>query len=217
MTQYSAFGTHGNAATGPSSSTSYGGAFTGGMAFSVTSPGYYLLGYYMWRSDSGQSASASFALWQITASETATYLTGTNVSTSGMTTATWNYVALGSPYALTSATPYKAVYGLTGNFNDTHDQFNGTGTYPGGVVNGPLNVYSDVTGVGGTNPIPFAPNYQGTFGTAGTDPTVNYPTSDDVYSNFWIDVLIGPASAPANPPPPPLIVTRPAVSRAANW
>ena len=183
------------------------------MAFKVTSSGYYLNGYYMWRSDSSQSASASFALWAITGATTGTYQTGTSASTSSMTTGTWNYVALGTPFALTSGTPYKAVYGLTGNFNDTQNQFNGTGTYPGGVVNGPLNVYSDVTGVGGTNPEPNG-TAQGSFGTSGTDPTTNYPTSDDVYSNFWIDVLIGPAAAAALPPP---LVLSQAVRRASTW
>ena len=54
MTLYSLFGTNGNGATGPGASTSYSGAFVCGVAFSVTSSGYYLNGYYLWRADSSQ-------------------------------------------------------------------------------------------------------------------------------------------------------------------
>jgi hypothetical protein len=197
MTQYSFFGTHGNSANGPASSISFGAAFTAGLAFKVTSSSLYLYGYYLWRSDSGQPASSQCALWQITAASTGTYQgSGTLVSSSSLATQTWNYLPLASPFALTASTPYKAVYGLTGNFSDTQNQFGTGGTYQAGITNGPLDAYSDTAGLGGTNPVPFANSYQGTFGTAGADPTANYPVTPDSSSNFWIDVLIGPA-APA--------------------
>jgi len=198
VTQYSAFGTHGNSATGPGSSISYGGAWVAGLAFKVTSSGQVLYGYYLWRADSAQSATADFALWQITGATTGTLVSGSHVSASGLLTGQWNYVSLSTPVALTSGTSYKAVYGFTGNFCDTQNQFASGDPYVGGIVNGPLTVFSDITGVGGTNAEPNG-SYQGTFGTSGSDPTTNYPTSDDVYSNFWVDVLVGATatSAPA--------------------
>jgi hypothetical protein len=209
VTQYSAFqsGT-GNNTAGPASSTSYGGVFTAGMAFEVTSSGQYLYGYYVWRADSSQSASVQCALWLITAAATGTYQgAGTLVSSSSLVAGQWNYLPLATPFALTVSTPYKAVYGLTGNFSETHTEFGTGGPFLGGIVNGPLTVYSSPTGQGGTNQVPFVNSYQGTFGTAGSDPTANYPTSDDSQANFWVDILVGPAAVsavafPAAPVPP---------------
>lgn len=196
MTQYSFFGVNGNSATGPGSSISYGGAFVGGLQFEVTSSGQYLYGYYMWRADSAQSASASFALWIQTAGAAGTFQSGTDTSTSSMTAGQWNYAALGTPFALSTGVVYKAVYGLTGNFNDTHDQFNTAGgVYPAGIVNGPITCYSDQVSQGGTNPAPIASGWQGTFDTSGSDPTTNFPSSTDGSANFWIDILAGPATA----------------------
>ncbi len=204
MTLYSAFGTLGNGATGPGSSTSYSGGIVVGMAFSVTSSGYYLNGYYLWRSDSSQSASAEFCLYTITSATTATLVASTTVSTSGMTTGAWNYVALPSQVALTSSTPYKAVGGWTNNFNDTNSGTGSfTGSYLAGIVNGPLNVYSPPAGDSGTNPIPFTNTYQGSYDTASSDPTADYPmNSDGAGANFWIDVQVGPVGVTSGPPLP---------------
>lgn len=197
MTQFSAFGTHGNGTTGPGASTSFGAAFVSGLTFKVTQPGQFLYGYYYWRADSGQSASAQGALWTLTANATGTFQTGTSASTSSMAVGQWNFIALAVPFALTSGTVYRAVIGVTGNFNDVHSQFGTGGPYSAGIVNGPLTVYSAPTGQGGTNEAPFTNVFQGTFGTSGADPTANLPASDDSQANFFVDILVGPAAAPA--------------------
>lgn len=202
MTQYSAFGVNGNGATGPVSSITFTGNFVAGMSFSVTQPGQFLYGYYIWRSDSAQSASAAFALWQITAATTGTYQgSDTSASTAAAVVGQWTYVPLATPFALTQNTPYKAVVGLVNNFNDTHTQFGnegGTGApYLGGIVNGPLNVYSAPISFAGTNPAPFTNSYQGSFDTASADPTADFPATDDNSANFWLDVLVGPAQVTA--------------------
>lgn len=186
----SAFGALGNGAAGPAASAAFGGAFTAGLAFKVTAAGQFLLGYGLWRADSAQSAAAAFGLWTITGAATGTFAAGSGVSGTGFATQTWNYVLLGTPVPLVSGTAVKAVYGLTGNFPDTQNQFGGGNPYASGIVNGPLTVYSDVAANGGLLPEPHG-SFQGTFGTAGSDPTVNYPSTADVKSNFWVDVLIG--------------------------
>lgn len=195
MTQYSFFGVNGNGATGPASSISYGGVITMGLAFKVTSSGQYLYGYYVWRSDSGQSASCSCALWVLSSASAGTFQTGTSASTSSMVAGQWNYIPLATPFALSTGTTYKAVLGLTGNFNDTQSQFGGGEPYVNGITNGPITAFSSPVGQGGTNEAPFTNTYQGSFGTAGSDPTANLPSSDDVKSNFWLDILAGPAAA----------------------
>jgi hypothetical protein len=197
VTQFSAFGTHGNGTTGPATSISFGAAFVSGLTFKVTQPGQFLYGYYYWRSDSAQSASAQGALWTLTANTTGTFQTGTSASTSTMVAGQWNFIALTVPFALTSGTVYRAVIGVTGNFNDTHSQFGTGGPYVGGIVNGPLTVYSAPVGAGGTNEAPFTNVFQGTFGTSGSDPTANLPASDDSSANFFVDILVGPAATPS--------------------
>jgi hypothetical protein len=200
MTQVSAFGAHGNGQAGPAASAAFGGAFTAGMAFEVTGSGQFLYGYYLWRADSAQSATAGFALWLVTAASAGTYLgSSTAASGSGLAAGAWNLTTLAAPFALTPGTPYKAVYGLAGNFPDTSSGTGSfTGSYSAGIVNGPLTVYSPPTSLGGTNPVPFANSFQGTFGTAGSDPTADYPVSTDGSgANFWIDVLVGPSATAA--------------------
>lgn len=198
MTQFSAFGTHGNGVTGPATSVSFGAAFVAGMSFEVTTSSQFLFGYLFWRADTPQPSTASFALWQITAANTGTYLgSGTAATGTGFATATWNFVPLATPFALTANTPYEAVYGVTGNFCDTNAGTNSfIGSYTAGITNGPLNVYSPPASFGGTNAVPFANSWQGAFGTSGADPTTNYPTSSDGNgANFWVDVLVGPAAS----------------------
>jgi hypothetical protein len=195
MNQYSAFGVDGNAVTGPESSVSYTGPIVMGMAFKVTEDDQFLYGYSCWRSDSGQPATADFALWEITGATTGTVITDSDVSISDMIVGEWNYVALPTPLALTSETSYKAVLGIMGNFNDTAFQFRGGDPYVNGIVNGPLTIFSTISANDGTNPEPNG-TVQETYDTSGEDPTAHYPTLDDNgghSSNFWLDVLVGPS------------------------
>ena len=221
MAVYSAFGVNGNGATGPGSSISYSGSIVVGMAFDVTSSGYYLNGYYLWRSDSSQSATAKFCLYQITSATTGSLVASTTVTGSGFTAGAWNYVALPAQISLTASTPYKAAGGWTNNFNDTNSGAGSfVGSYLAGIVNGPLNVYSPPSSDSGTNPIPYANTYQGSYGTASSDPTADYPLSTDGNgANFWIDVQVGPAGVTTGPPlGPPAPVNRPViVTGRAGW
>lgn len=226
MTQYSVFqsGT-GLGVSGPGSSTSYSGPFVAGLYFEVTSAGQYLNGYYLWRADSSQSSSASFALWTVTAPGTGTVIAATEVSGSGFTTGAWNYVPLSSAYLLSTGNVYMAVYGYTaGNFPETKPSFGTGGPYAAGIVNGPLTVYAGDTSDGGTGPQAFGAFYsQGSFDTASANPATDLPNSDDSAANFWIDFLIGPAattSGPALPQRfmggPPAVVVSGAGWRGAN-
>ena len=221
MTQYSVFqsGT-GLGISGPGSSNSYSGNWAAGLYFKVTSASQYLYGFYLWRADSAQLSSSTFALWTVTASGTGSVVPATEVSGSGFTAGAWNYVALSSPYALSTGVVYMAVYAYAaGNFLETKPYFGTGGAYTAGITNGPLTVFSAPVSAGGTGAQAFGSFYgQGSYSTAGNSASTTLPAADDGQPNFWIDVLIGPAAAPATPrPPQPLIVTRPAVSRAANW
>ena len=201
MTQYSVFqsGT-GLGVSGPGSSTSYTGTWVGGLYFEVTSPAQYLYGFYLWRADSSQLSSSSFALWTVTAPGTGTVNASTEVSGSGFTAGAWNYVPLGSPYALSTGTVYMAVYGYAaGNFPETKPSFGTGGAYAAGIVSGPITVYSGHSSDGGTGAQAFAAFYaQGSFDTAGP-PSTDLPNSDDSAANFWIDFLIGPAGTSSGP------------------
>jgi hypothetical protein len=197
----SLFGVNGNNALGPGSSLSYGGPFTAGIAFKVTADEQFLLGYYLWRADVSQSASASFALWLITGAVTAAFIPGSSASVTGMTAGMWNFASLGTPLLLSTGVSYKAVYGEPGNFPDTQGQFGGGDVYVNGITSGVLTAFSDVAANGGTNPEPDG-SFQGTFGVAGSDPAVNYPSTPDVKSNFWVDVLIGTSTPPPPSAPP---------------
>ena len=205
MTLYSAFGTHGNAANGPGASSSYSGSWLAGLAFKVTSSGYYLQQYGYWRADSSQTAAPQFALWIQTTATAGTYQAGTLTSMSGATAGAWNYVSLATPFLLSTGTVYKIVGGWSNNFSETKNQFGTAGAYIGGIVNGPLTVYSSTVSDGGTNAIPFGNAYQGVFSTAGTDPSANLPASTDSDANFWIDLVIGPAAVAVAPAPSLLV------------
>jgi hypothetical protein len=205
VTQYQFFGSGngGNGANGPASSTSYGSTIVMGIAFEVTTSGLYLYDYRFWRCDSSQSASASFGLWEQTSATAGTYQgSGTAASTSTMATGQFNNVALGTPFALTPSTPYKAVVGLTGNFPQIQTQFGNEGgsgaPYTAGITNGPLFAYSGPTSFGGTATIGgFTNAYQCSYDTSSANPATDFPAADD--DCFWcgLDVLVGGAAGPS--------------------
>jgi hypothetical protein len=181
--------------SGPGSSGDSNSLITNGAGFKVTSAGLYLYGYYFWRADSAQSASASFALWQATGNGTGTYLgTSTKASTSSMVAGQWNYVPLPEPVPLTSGTPYKAVVGFTGTHPLTFNQFGGGDPYAAGITNGPLTAFSSgaFSGNPGSNPDPYGnPQMEFLLGSS-SDPAVAYPNVAFEDLNLWLDVLVGP-------------------------
>ena len=139
--------------SGPASSIAFGGVLVQGTGFEVTQAGMFLQGYWWWRADSAQSASANFATWQITGSATATLIAATVTSTTTAAIGQWNYTALTPQVALAANTPYRAVVGVSGNFPSTSNQFGTTQPFQNGITQGPLFAYSDQSG---TAPIPFA-------------------------------------------------------------
>lgn len=182
------------ATNGPGASTSFGGVLVQGILFKVTSPGMVLQGYWLWRADSSQSASASFALWQPTGFGTGTLISSSSASTSTMVAGQWNYVPLPTPLALTSGTAYKAVYGVSGNFPDTITQFDTGGPYVNGIINGPLTGFSAYAAAGGTLPDVYG-DVQCSYDTSTSDPTAVYPANDNSSYNAWINVQVSFAAA----------------------
>jgi hypothetical protein len=171
---------------GPASSTGFGGTILLGTLFKVTSPGLSLQGYWYWRADTAQSASASFALWQATGHLTGSLVAATTTSGSGAVVGQWNFYPLTS-VPLTANTTYKAVYGVSGNFLNTPSQFNSGGVYQAGITTGPLFAFSDTSGTAGD---PFSDN-QTTFDTTTSDPTAVYPIGFNSGFNGWADVQVG--------------------------
>ena len=85
----------------PASSTdNQAGGICSGTGFQVTQPGLFLAGFWLWRADVTQSASASFVLWQVTGRHTGTVVGSTAASVTGMTAGAWNYAPLTVPVAL---------------------------------------------------------------------------------------------------------------------
>lgn len=173
--------------SGPSSGVSYGGNFLSGVIFKVTASGHTLNAYAWWvqaGTNPNPTAAQKFCLYTNVSSVWS--LVPLTTVTSGTLHAGWNVISLGTPVALVSGQVYQAATGFTGNFNDTNNQFGNGQPFQAGITNGPLFGYAD-QGAPGQAPFTFA---QMAFSTAGNDPTVNQPTTDDAASNFWIDVVV---------------------------
>lgn len=161
---------------------------TFGILFHVTQDNLQLQGYWFWRTDAGQPASCSFALWKMTGHGTGTYLgSATYVQASGMTAAAFNYTALPSPYPLASGVTYMAVCGNNGFHPITVTAFGSNGQYPGGIQSGPVNAYSAPTG---TAADPWS-NPQCSFTSGGSDPRTQLPVNANQDMNVWVDVQVG--------------------------
>jgi len=179
---------------GPGSLSGPGtGAFTAGILWQVTANGLWLNGYYHWVPPGGDTAARKFCLWQLTDtthSVSQVLVPGTTVTSGTLTVNAWNFVPLASPVGLSGSVPYVACVGWTvvNGFPETQNQFGLGDTYAAGIVNGPLECFSDQ---GGSNPEPFTSNYpQGVFGESTADPTVTMPTTGDTHANFWVDMQV---------------------------
>jgi hypothetical protein len=209
VTIISAFGVNGNGANGPGSSLGLGAPWNAGLIFEVTASGYQLSGYGGWCADSAQGATQTFALWQVTGAATGTLVTGSEATMSGMTPGSWSYVSLSTPIPLTANTVYKIVARHpTGNGPWQQNMFNTGGTYVNGVTNGVLNVFSDVTAAGGTDPMPTNAQ-QGSFTQNTTAADVEYPTNQFNSANPWLDVQITAVAPPPEFGTPALLGTEP--------
>ena len=193
MADYSIFSGSGSAGlSGPGASVSFGAPITLGSQFEVTSSGLYLKGYKYWVADAGGNhASQKFALWAPNPNTTSFNLisSGTVTASSSFTAGQWNTVLLSTPIPLTPGVVYLAATGFTGNFNETKNFWNTGGTGVAGLTNGPLTMYSDTSGNGGTNPAPFG-HVQSSYSLAGNDPAVNTPGLADSSFNCWVDIIV---------------------------
>jgi Concanavalin A-like lectin/glucanases superfamily len=189
MTTYRLF----SSVNGPAAPAAYSGPFIAGLAFSVSTGGTWLDGYWWWVCDSGQSTTAQkFALWQVHGEATGS-LIATGILTSGTLVAgQWNYVPLPNPVPLCIGVTYVAATGFSNSFPATTGEFGAGEAYGSGIVSGPLIGYSDQ---GGSLPAPFSLS-QGSFSTASSDPTAVMPVYGYESDNFWMDVqvdTVGPA------------------------
>ena len=184
---------------GPSSPVSYSGDFLAGVLFCVTSNCWFE-GYWWWVCPTGQpTAPQKFALWQIYGGGQGNVIPGSVVKSGTLTAGQWNYVPLPTPLPLSvgnvtgiGAAVYEVATGFVGSFPDTNSQFGSGEPYASGITNGPLFGYSDQ---GASAPSPTAStSFQGAFGTAGTDPSVNLPSQGSSSSNFWIDLQVSSAA-----------------------
>jgi hypothetical protein len=172
---------------GPASPASYSGPFIAGVAFSVTSGGCWLDGYWWWVCGSGQSTAAQkFALWQAYGAGSGSLISTATVASGALTPGQWNYVPLTAAVPLAIGATYIAATGLSDNFPATAYSFGSGNPYSAGIVNGPLSAYSDQSG---TLPAPFSLS-QGAFSVASSDPTQVMPAYGYDSDNFWMDIQI---------------------------
>lgn len=193
MTDYSIFtgpGGH-TALTPPAASTSFSSPITLGTLFQVTADNLYLKGFSYWVADAaGNHGPQEFALWQSnTGSITFTLVPAATVTSGTPATGAWNTALLPAPIPLVPGSPLLAATGFTGNFNFTSGFWGTGGPGVAGLSNGPLSMYSDATGPGGTAPPPFS-NNQGLFSTTGGDPTADPPATANSSFNPWLDLVI---------------------------
>lgn len=173
---------------GPTAATAYTGSYEAAVGFNVTSGGLWFTGYWWWVCNSGQQTSAvKFALWQVTSGTAGTLVPGGTVTSGTLTAGQWNYVPLATPLPLSINTIYMAVVGFASSagFPETDNQF-GTGQpLAGGITNGPLHAYSNVSN-------PVAGTYPGNmlFSTAASDPALSMPDTAFNNANFWMDLQV---------------------------
>jgi hypothetical protein len=188
-------------ADGPSSPVSFTGSFIPGLTFFVTGEAWFQ-GYWWWVCGSGQStAPVKCALWQASAGYTATLVPGSVITSGELTAGQWNWIPLETPLPLSigasgakaGVAEYVAAIGCNGSFPVTNNSFGSGDIYGAGITNGPLSAFSAQSGA---QPSPFGID-QGTFTTAGSDPSASPPLgSDGMSDNFWVDVQVSD-TAPA--------------------
>lgn len=177
----------GSSVTQPPSTSNSGGPLCFSLSFEVTQPGLFVNGYYVWRADSSQQATADAALWKLTGHNTGALVASSHVAFSGMTVGQFNFGQLASPILLTANTAYAIVVGYPGNFPRTTAQFAGNkNPYGTGITNGPLFVYSSNFGV---YPDPYNDDQYRSV-TGSSNPTTTFPTGSFQQSNPWVDVQI---------------------------
>jgi hypothetical protein len=197
--------------SGPASAVSYGSPgsplpYIAGNQFCVTEGGLWFEGYWWWVCSSGQDTTAvKCALWQLSTASTGVIVPGSIVTSGTLTAGQWNYVPLATPVPLApSATQsYGAVYNAAIGYSASHgfpatkNQFGNGDPYSAGITNGPLFCCaSDFSGAPSPGSAFSWTKPQMPYSTAGSDPSVNMPGTNDADDNLWVDVQISD-TAPA--------------------
>lgn len=169
----------------PSTATAYSGPYVAGLVFSVDQVCWLESFWWYVPATGGNTAAQEFALWQ--AISGGGVLVPAATVTSGTLTAGWNEVVLPAPLPLTPFFPYVAATGLTSTspngFPSTQNQFGVGQPYAAGIANGPLSAF--VNGSGQAFSMPQSP-----FSAIGSDPTVNFPGTNDLDDILWLDVKV---------------------------
>jgi hypothetical protein len=172
---------------GPAIANANSGQIIFGVCFQVTQPNCSLVGYSQWCCNSGQDTNPlNFALWHLTGLVAGTVVPGSVVTGGALTQGQFNDTFLPAPVALTAGTTYVAQMGLTNGFPVSTGFWSSTGVGYRGIVNGPLEGFSDQ---GASNPGPFSQN-QCNFAAGTNDPTVGIGPNGNAGFNEWLDVLI---------------------------
>ncbi len=163
------------------------------MIFCLTANSWFE-GYWWWVCPAGQpTAPQKFALWQIYGLGEGNLIPGSVVTSGTLTAGQWNYIPLPEPLQLSignvsgsGAAVYQVATGFTGSFPDTNNQFGAGQPFAAGITSGPIFAYSDLD----TTTASPTGSFQGGFGVASADPSVNMPTQGSNSSNFWIDFQV---------------------------
>ena len=177
----------------PSSPAAYSGNYIAGLIFQSTGT-VWLQGYWWYVPAGGDTGPAKCALWQLTSSTgsgAGMVVPGSTVTSGTLTAGQFNFITLSTPLLLTNdGTYYIAALGFatTIGFPDTQHQFGAAQPYASGITNGPI------TAPPGSGSVPQSP-----YSTAGADPGVTMPFTNDAYDLLWLDVQVTdtPPASPA--------------------
>lgn len=173
----------------PATATSFSGSYIAGQVFEVTSGGLWLQGYRWWVPGTrGNTAAQKFALRNINAANQAALIPAGTVTSGTLTAGQFNTVLLPAPILLTPNIPYLAATGMTSTspagFPSTQSQFGAAQPYASGITNGPLHHYGNSDSAAAAN---WALD---PFSTAGSDPAVTTPATNDASDILWLDVIV---------------------------
>lgn len=168
----------------PVSPTAFSGNYIAGLTFQSTGTAW-LQGYWWYVPSGGDTGPVKFALWQqggpagITQG---TVVPGSVITSGTLTAGQFNFVTLATPLLLAKPTFYIAAvgYATTIGFPDTTHQFGAGNPYSAGITNGPLAAPA-TSGTSGP---------QQPFSTAGSDPSVTMPVTNNLDDLLWLDVQV---------------------------
>jgi len=187
--------------TPPTSPTTYSGNYSAGLVFQVTEGGLYFEGYWWYVPTGGDpGAAANFALWQVTGTDTGTFIPASMVAwpSGAFTAGEWNFVPC-TPLPLTPNIPYEIAisYATTVGYPSTGNQFGSGDPYAGGITNGPLMAYGYSNGASSatTGSLPQSP----ASNPSGVDAGYYLPTGNDSNALLWLDVQVTSQVPPLTP------------------